>query len=88
MASRRFTRFTNGFSKRADYHAAAVGLYVAHYNFCPVHEALRITPAMALGIADHVWTIGELIEACLSKAPAKPRKLHRRFRVIQGRKAN
>lgn len=86
MASRRFTRLTNAFSKRADYHAAAVGLYVAHYNFCRVHEALRITPAMALGLTDHVWTIGELIEACLAKAPVKPRKVHRRFRVIQGGK--
>ena len=41
MASRRFTRLTNGFSKRADYHAAAVGLFVAHFNFCRDHEASR-----------------------------------------------
>jgi hypothetical protein len=85
MASRRFTRLTNGFSKRADYHAAAVALYVAHYNFCRVHDTLRATPAMALGISDHIWTIGELLAACLEKAPTKPRKVHRRFTVIQGR---
>jgi IS1 family transposase len=60
MASRRFTRLTNGFSKRLDCHVAAVALYVAHYNFCRVHETLRTTPAVALGIADHVWSIGEL----------------------------
>jgi IS1 family transposase len=84
MASRRFTRLTNGFSKRADYHAAAVALYVAHYNFCRVHEALRISPAMALGVTDHVWTIGELLTACLEKAPTRPRKVHRRFTVIEG----
>ena len=84
MASRRFTRLTNGFSKRADYHAAAVGLYVAHYNFCRVHEALRITPAMALGIADHIWTIGELTVACFDNAPRGPRKHKRRFTVIEG----
>lgn len=88
MQSRRFTRLTNAFSKRADYHLAAVGLYVAHYNFCRVHESLRITPAMASGISDHVWTIGELLAACLDNAPEKPRKVHRRFRVIQGGKVD
>jgi IS1 family transposase len=86
MASRRFTRLTNGFSKRADYHVAAVGLFVAHFNFCRVHEALRVTPAMAQRITDHVWTIGELLTACLDNAPARPRKVHRRFTVIHGGK--
>jgi len=47
MASRRFTRLTNGFSKKLEHHIAAVGLYVAHYNFCRVHEALRTTPGVA-----------------------------------------
>lgn len=65
MAQRRFTRLTNGFSKTLESHAAAVALYVAHYNFCRVHEALRITPAMQLGVTDHVWTISELVEAAL-----------------------
>jgi IS1 family transposase len=54
MASRRFTRLTNGFSKRADYHLAAVGLFVAHFNFCRVHEAHRVTPAMAQRMTDHI----------------------------------
>jgi len=45
---------------------AAVALYAAHYNFCRVHEALRVTPAMQLGITDHVWTIAELISAALN----------------------
>ena len=84
MASRRFTRLTNGFSKRADYHLAAVGLFVGHFNFCRVHEALRVTPAMAQWLTDHVWTIGELFAAFLDNAPAKPREVHRRFKVIQG----
>lgn len=44
-------------------------LYVSHYNFCRVHEALRQTPAMALGLTDHVWTIGELIEKALANVP-------------------
>jgi hypothetical protein len=46
-------------------HIAAVGLYVARYNLCRVHETLRVTPAMPLGLTDHVWTISELVEAAL-----------------------
>jgi hypothetical protein len=53
MASKRFARLSNGFSKKIDCHLAAVGLYVAFYNLCRTHEALRMTPAMALGITDH-----------------------------------
>ena len=84
MSQRRFTRLTNGFSKKLDHHVAAVGLYVAHYNFCRPHEALKVTPAMAQGITDHIWTIGELVRECLVEAPKEPRKHHRRFRVIEG----
>lgn len=62
MQSRRFTRLTNGFSKKLENHKAAVSLYIAHYNFCRVHETIRMTPAMSLGITDHIWSIGELIE--------------------------
>jgi hypothetical protein len=51
MGSRRFTRLTNGFSKKLDNHVAAVALYVAHYNLCRTHEALRTTPAKELRIA-------------------------------------
>jgi hypothetical protein len=50
LSSRRLTRLTNGFSKKLDCHVAAVSLHVAHYNLCRVHESLRSTPAMALGI--------------------------------------
>jgi predicted short-subunit dehydrogenase-like oxidoreductase (DUF2520 family) len=83
MASRRFTRLTNAFSKKLENHAAAVALYVAHYNLCRVHEALRITPAMAVGVSDHIWTIGELVDACLANAPIDRRR-RRNFRVIEG----
>ena len=61
MQSKRFARLSNGFSKKIDCHLAAVGLYVAFYNLCRTHEALKATPAMALGIADHVWSMEELI---------------------------
>jgi hypothetical protein len=48
---------------------AAVALYVAHYNLCRVHETLRITPAMALDVTDHVWSIAELVNAATTEAP-------------------
>jgi IS1 family transposase len=82
MASRRFTRLTNGFSKKLENHVAAVSLYVAHFNLCRVHESLRITPAMAISITDHIWTIGELINAATTDdSPAPP---FQPFTVIQG----
>ena len=85
MQQRRFTRLTNGFSKKLENHAAAVALYVAYYNLCRVHEALRTTPAMALGVTDHIWTIGELIEAATGPEP-EGRQVGW-FRVIDGGKA-
>ncbi|MCH7777701.1 MAG: transposase [Gemmatimonadetes bacterium] len=85
MQQRRFTRLTNGFSKKLENHRAAVSLYVAHYNLCRVHEALRITPAMALNVTDHIWEIGELVEAALEGViPEPPGERHGRFRVIDG----
>jgi hypothetical protein len=59
---RRFTRLTNGFSKKRANHTAAVALHFAHYNLVRIHKTLRMTPAMAHGIADHIWTVGELLE--------------------------
>jgi IS1 family transposase len=62
MAVRRFTRLTNGFSKKIDNHGHAVALHFMHYNFCRKHQSLKgQTPAMAAGVADHVWTISELV---------------------------
>jgi IS1 family transposase len=61
MAMRRFTRLTNGFSKKLSHLKAAVSLHFAHYNMCRVHSSLRITPAMEAGISDHVWSIEELL---------------------------
>ena len=75
MQMRRFTRLTNGFSKKLESHAAAVALWIAFYNLCRVHETLRCTPAMALGVTDHIWTIAELLAAALvpSDVPPLPR---------------
>ncbi len=61
MGMRRFTRLTNGFSKKLENHGHAVALYFMHYNFCRVHKTLRVTPAMEAGLTDHVWTIEELL---------------------------
>ena len=59
---RRFTRLTNGFSKKVENHAYAVALYTMHYNFARVHQSLRVTPAMEAGITDHVWSIEEIAD--------------------------
>jgi len=61
MSMRRFTRLTNAFSKKVENHAAAVALHFMHYNFCRIHQTLRVTPAMEAKVADHVWTIEELV---------------------------
>jgi hypothetical protein len=58
---RRFTRLTNAFSKKIENHVAAIALHYMHYNFCRIHQSLRVTPAMEAGIANHVWSIQDLI---------------------------
>jgi hypothetical protein len=88
MQQRRFTWLTNAFSKRLENHCAAVALCAAWYSLCRVHEALRVTPAMQLGVTDHVWTIGELLDAALDgMLPPTPRKRIGRSTVIDGGKA-
>ena len=61
MSMRRFTRVTNGFSKKVENHAYAVALHFLHYNFARVHKTLPVTPAMEAGLADHVWSIEEIV---------------------------
>jgi IS1 family transposase len=61
MHMRRFTRLTNGFSKKLENHMHAVSLHFMFYNFCKIHLSLRVTPAMEAGIDDHVWTMEEVI---------------------------
>lgn len=61
MQARRFTRLTNAFSKKIENHWYAIALHFMHYNFCRVHQTLRVTPAMEAGVSDHVWTIEELV---------------------------
>src|SRR5258708_15154093 len=61
MGLRRFTRLTNAFSKKFENHCHAVAIYCAYYNFCRVHQTLRVTPAMEAGLTDHVWSLVELV---------------------------
>lgn len=85
MSQRRLTRLSNGFSKKYENHCAAIALYATHYNFCRVHEALRITPAMHLGVTDHVWNVSELVAAALhGEIQTRVQAAKARFRVIQG----
>jgi hypothetical protein len=68
MGMRRFTRLTNGFSKKAENHCHAIALYFGYYNFARVHQTLRVTPAMEAGLADRVMTTEEIC------ALVKPKK--------------
>jgi IS1 family transposase len=61
MGMRRFTRLTNAFSKKIENLAATVALYYTYYNFCRVHQTLKTTPAVKAGIADHVWSVDEIV---------------------------
>jgi len=67
---RRFTRFTNAFSKKFENHCHMVAIYHAYHNFCRVHQTLRVTPSMEAGVADHVWTVADLVSLLELKSAA------------------
>ncbi len=67
MQMRRFTRLTNAFSKKLENHRAAVALHFAHYNLARIHRTLRVTPAMAADVQDHVWGGDELVGTALQR---------------------
>lgn len=74
MSMRRFTRLTNAFSKKLDNHLHALALYFAFYNFCRIHKSLRVTPAMAAGVTDTVWSLEDIVTKIDTMAgPPKPR---------------
>jgi IS1 family transposase len=62
MSMRRFTRLTNGFSKKVENHEHAIAIHYMYYNFCRIHQTLRITPAMQAGVASHSWELSEIID--------------------------
>ena len=69
MSMRRFTRLTNAFSKKLDNHIHALALYFAFYNFCRIHKTLRVTPAMAAGITDRLWSLEDIVAKIDAMAP-------------------
>jgi len=73
MHMRRFTRLTNGFSKKIENHVNAISLHFAYYNFVKIHKTLRVTPAMAAGVADRLWEMADLV-AVLEAAEEAPKK--------------
>jgi hypothetical protein len=82
MPNCRFTWLTNGFSKDFQSHVHTLALYFAFYNFVRVHKTLRISPAMAAGITDHLWSIGDVVARIDSAAPpAKTRGPYRKRAV-------
>ena len=81
MGNKRYTRKTNGFSKKIENHVYATALQVMHYIFAKIHTKLRVTPAMEVGITDRVWSLEDmarLVEASSPKkrGPYKPRIKH------------
>lgn len=71
MGMRRFTRLTNGFSKKIENLEYAVALHFMHYNFGRIHKTLRVTPAMEAGISDHVWSLEEIAGLVKDEVPKK-----------------
>lgn len=75
MHLRRLTRLTNAFSRKRRNLGAAIALHFMWYNFVRIHETLRVTPAMAAGLSDHVWDVAELVERALAEPMPSPAPL-------------
>lgn len=73
MYMRRFTRLTNAFNKKVENHAYAVALHMMYYNFVRIHKTLRVTPAMAAGVADRLWEIGDIVALIEAEEAKQPR---------------
>jgi hypothetical protein len=82
MSMRRFTRLTNAVSKKLENLQAAVALHFAHYNLVRMHKTLRVTPAMAAGVTDRLWSLEQLVDAAWSIET--PERHRRGFRAIEG----
>jgi hypothetical protein len=61
MGNRRFTRLTNAFSKKVENHEHMLALFFCFYNFCRIHQSLRVTPAMAAGVSSRVWELADIV---------------------------
>jgi hypothetical protein len=67
----RFTRLTNALSKKGENLEAAVALHFMHYNFCRIHQSLRVTPAMEAGVSNRIWEISDIVELLDKESPMK-----------------
>jgi hypothetical protein len=74
MHTRRFTRLTNGFSKKVENHAHSVALFAMYYNFVRIHKTLRTTPAMAAKVTERLWEIGDIVRVLEAWEAAKVRR--------------
>jgi hypothetical protein len=61
MGVRRFTRLTNAFSKKVENHFFALAIYFMHYNYCRIHQTLRVAPAMAAGVSTTLWSMDDVV---------------------------
>ena len=84
MHMRRFTRLTNGFSKKVENHAYVVALHMMYYNFVRLHSKLRMSPAMAAGVTDRLWEIGDIV----ALVEAEEAKIDRKRDSYMKRKAD
>ena len=82
MSMRRFTRLTNAFSKKLDNHIYALALYFTHYNFCRIHKTLRVSPAMAAGISDRLWSFDDVLARVDAAKAPKPRGPYKKREAI------
>jgi hypothetical protein len=71
MGLRRYTRLTNGHSKKLENHCAALAIYFMHYNFARLHQTIRCSPAMAAGVTPHLWAVAEIVALLPVEAPKK-----------------
>jgi len=69
MSMRRFTRLTNAFSKKIENHAHAVAIHYMVYNFCRIHQTLKVTPAMEAGVTERLWSIEDIVKLVEDAAP-------------------
>ena len=83
MSMRRFTRLTNAFSKKLDNHAHSVALHYMHYNFVRIHQTLKVSPAMAAGVTDRLWEMGDVVDMLDALQTKEKRDARPMFEVLE-----
>ena len=86
MSMRRFTRLTNGFSKKLESHIYALSLYFVFYNFCRIHKTLKVTPAMASQITDKLMSFEDIVALIDAAAPpvGRPKTYKKKSSIAEG----